>query len=158
MFCGYSSGLIGESWMRPFGILLAHSLPFFSVRGVPTGATSVKVAKIPNCDFCKMDGVDKPAEYDGKTYPGPWAYMCKEHFLEHGIGLGLGRGQKLEVQPKLDAKKTEEIPTVEVPLNLDDVCEVQCPHCGESRTVEPDANYVVTCEGCGNKYEVISAI
>jgi hypothetical protein len=122
------------------------------------GATSVKVAKIPNCDFCKMDGVDRPAKYDGRTEAGPWANMCQEHFDQHGVGLGVGRGQMLELQPKLDVKKTNEIPTVEVPLSLDDACEVQCPHCGESRTVEPDANYVVTCEGCGNKYEVASAI
>jgi len=125
---------------------------------MPNDHTVAKVRELPKCDFCKMDGVDKPAEYDGKTYPGPWAYMCKEHFLEHGIGLGLGRGQKLEVQPKLDTKKTKEIPIVEIPLSLDDCCEVACPHCGETRTVEPDANYVVLCEGCGNKYEVVSQI
>jgi hypothetical protein len=105
-----------------------------------------------------MSGVDKPAEYDGRTNMGSWANMCQPHFDEHGVGLGPGRGQKLEVQPKLDAKKTDKIPTVEVPMDdLDDCC-VTCPHCGETRTVEPDANYVATCEGCGNKYEVVSQI
>jgi len=52
-------------------------------------------------------------------------------------------------------KKTNQIPVVLVPPGLDDA-EVQCPHCGESRTVELDANYVVTCENCGNKYRVVS--
>jgi hypothetical protein len=122
------------------------------------GSTKTTVKELPNCDFCRMDGIEKPAKYDGKTEAGPWAYMCQEHFEAHGVGLGLGRGQKLEVQPKLDVKKTDEIPVVTIPISLDDVCEVECPHCGESRTVEPDANYVVTCEGCGNKYEVASEI
>lgn len=58
--------------------------------------------KIPNkavpsgvqlCDFCK----DSPeiARYDGKTKFGPWACMCEDHFNKYGVGLGLGRGQKL---------------------------------------------------------------
>lgn len=110
------------------------------------------------CDFCKQDGVEEFAEYDGRTKTGNWAYMCQKHFDEHGVGLGLGKGQKLEVQVKIDAAKTDEVPIVEVPLSLDDTCEVACPHCGETRTVEPDANYVVTCEGCGNKYRVMSQI
>lgn len=43
------------------------------------------------CDFC-----GKEAEYDGKTKFGPWAYMCQQCFARYGIGLGLGRGQKLK--------------------------------------------------------------
>lgn len=105
-----------------------------------------------------MDGVDRPAKYDGRTEAGPWANMCQEHFDEHGVGLGLGRGQMLEVQPKINAARTDKIPVVVIPLSLDDDCEVACPHCGETRTVEPDANYVVTCEGCDNKYRVVSQI
>lgn len=53
----------------------------------------VTVAELPNCDFCS-----NPAEYDGKTKLGPWAYMCGGHFKEHGIGLGTGVGQKLVVE------------------------------------------------------------
>ena len=52
---------------------------------------TVKVSIIPHCDFC-----DLPAKYDGKTIGGPWANMCEEHFLDFGIGLGTGKGQKLE--------------------------------------------------------------
>ncbi len=55
----------------------------------------VKVIEIPDCDFCKGKGLKKPALYDGKTVYGPWANMCNRHFEAHGIGLGLGRGQKL---------------------------------------------------------------
>ena len=42
------------------------------------------------CDFC-----DAEAKYDGKTTYGPWAYMCEKHFRTVGVGLGLGKGQKL---------------------------------------------------------------
>jgi len=44
------------------------------------------------CDIC-----GKTAEYDGKTRMGPWAYMCERHFRKLGVGLGTGKGQKLEV-------------------------------------------------------------
>jgi len=44
------------------------------------------------CDFC-----DSKAEYDGKTKFGAWAYMCQTHFNQVGVGLGTGKGQKLEV-------------------------------------------------------------
>lgn len=46
------------------------------------------------CDFCKA-----PAEYDGKTRFGPWAYMCEKCFREYGSGLGVGRGQHLHGDP-----------------------------------------------------------
>jgi len=48
------------------------------------------VDEIPSCQFCT-----KPAAYDGKTKGGPWAYMCWQHFEVYGVGLGLGRGQRL---------------------------------------------------------------
>jgi hypothetical protein len=60
------------------------------------------VSRIPKCDFC-----DKPALYDGKTNRGPWGYMCEEDFKANGLGLGLGRGQKLVQAPKeVKVKKT----------------------------------------------------
>ncbi len=54
---------------------------------------STKVSKLPKCDFC-----DEKAKVDGATRLGPWAYMCDYHFKEEGLGLGLGKGQKLEVK------------------------------------------------------------
>lgn len=44
------------------------------------------------CDFC-----DSKADYDGKTKLGAWAYMCETHYKSLGVGLGTGKGQKLEV-------------------------------------------------------------
>lgn len=52
----------------------------------------------------------------------------------------------------------EKIPVVGVPLTLDSIAYVSCPHCGTDRSVEPDANYVVTCEGCSKKYKCRSEI
>lgn len=62
-------------------------------------SSSVKVASLPDCDFCKY--VSRPtnkvekAGYDGKTTEGPWANMCEAHFKKYGVGLGTGKGQKL---------------------------------------------------------------
>lgn len=57
---------------------------------MPEPHTVAKVAQIPRCDLCQ-----EQAAYDGKTQDGPWAYMCEQHFSQIGIGLGLGRGQRL---------------------------------------------------------------
>jgi len=46
---------------------------------------------IPVCDICH----NVPAVYDGKTIAGPWAYMCEGCFKGYGLGLGVGRGQRL---------------------------------------------------------------
>jgi transposase-like protein len=52
-----------------------------------------KVHSRPRCDFCGNEAV-----VDGKTCFGPWAYMCLAHFLDLGVGLGLGKGQFLLVE------------------------------------------------------------
>lgn len=52
----------------------------------------VAVTRLPGCD---MTGCAMPAVYDAKTVGGPWAYLCSLHFGLYGIGLGLGRGQRL---------------------------------------------------------------
>lgn len=58
---------------------------------MPENLTKATVTEIPICQLCK----EHPAEYDGKTSFGPWAYMCKECFDHVGIGLGMGKGQRL---------------------------------------------------------------
>ncbi len=62
------------------------------------GDTEVKLPELPPCDFCASWGRIREAHYDGKTAQGPWAYMCESHFKLHGIGLGLGKGQRLIVE------------------------------------------------------------
>jgi hypothetical protein len=60
--------------------------------------TEVVVDAIPTCDICIWRGVHppRPAAYDGKTKAtGTWAWQCEEHHKSDGMGVGLGRGQKL---------------------------------------------------------------
>lgn len=59
--------------------------------------TETEMFEIPPCDFCKMEGAPqpRPAVYDGATTYGSWAYMCERHYGKFGMGLGLGRGQRL---------------------------------------------------------------
>jgi hypothetical protein len=54
-------------------------------------------------------------------------------------------------------EKKDKIPVVSVPMTLDSTVDVECPRCGESRCVEPDANYLITCD-CGKKYQLRSEI
>jgi len=56
--------------------------------------TQAVVESYPLCQLCP-DHQPNEARYDGKTKDGPWGYMCEKHFQEHGVGLGMGRGQKL---------------------------------------------------------------
>lgn len=48
------------------------------------------------CDLCKLSGRVRPASYDAATVYGQWGFLCEEHFRSHGIGLGVGVGQKLK--------------------------------------------------------------
>jgi len=57
--------------------------------------SEVGVTRLPNCDFCRVNGLTHKAEYDGRTRRGVWANMCEQHFKLHGVGLGTGRGQRL---------------------------------------------------------------
>ena len=63
--------------------------------------TIVAVSRLPDCDVCPA-GHQLAAHYDGRTKRGPWAYMCEDHFQELGVGLGLGRGQRLQVKDVQD--------------------------------------------------------
>ena len=45
---------------------------------------------LPRCGFCK-----KTALYDGKTHMGLWAYMCEDHFMLYGTGIGPDKGRVL---------------------------------------------------------------
>jgi len=60
--------------------------------------TEVKIDQTPLCDLCPPFNPN-PAKYDAKTkFTGQWGYLCEKHFKSHGIGLGLGLGQKLIVE------------------------------------------------------------
>lgn len=52
----------------------------------------VEVGALPECDCC-----GETAHYDAKTTAGPWAYLCAVCLDQHGVGLGVGCGQRLVV-------------------------------------------------------------
>lgn len=52
----------------------------------------VNVPVLPLCDICGEE-----AHYDAKTKLGYWAYLCEDCYKVLGVGLGLGRGQRLIV-------------------------------------------------------------
>lgn len=56
-----------------------------------TDLRNAHIEEFPDCDICQI----LKAQYDGKTVNGPWAYMCSDCFSQKGIGLGMGKGQKL---------------------------------------------------------------
>ncbi len=62
---------------------------------MPKNHTEVYVSSLPDCDFCKEKGKKVKALYDGRILYGMWANMCQTHFKSLGVGLGLGKGQKL---------------------------------------------------------------
>jgi hypothetical protein len=82
-----------------------HNGPDRCIHGQPTrkkcdfcAKEATYVTDIPQCDICGEDD-KREAQYDGKTVHGPWAYMCGGHFRTYGVGLGLGRGQRLVKRP-----------------------------------------------------------
>jgi len=106
---------------------------------------------LPKCDFCGND-----AEYDAPTKMGPWANMCKEHYQMFSRSDAQNIGTRFVKRTYKVVVTPEKMKSVPVPLTLDSVAEVKCPYCGTYRSVEPDADYIVTCEGCGHKYKVFS--
>ena len=52
--------------------------------------TEIELSIIPKCNLCSNQ-----AGYDARTVNGFWAYLCETCYAKYGIGLGLGRGQKI---------------------------------------------------------------
>jgi hypothetical protein len=105
----------------------------------------VTVKKLPDCDFCKREHrVSVPARFDARTTVGPWAYMCKTHMQQHGVGVGIGIGQRLW----LPAEKhfSGEVPIIELPppSRIPRQPTAECDICGRSW-------HVRVLEGIGGK-------
>lgn len=50
------------------------------------------------CQLCNKPITD--AVVDGQVKEvSSWAYMCSECHEKHGVGLGMGKGQRYEKQP-----------------------------------------------------------
>jgi ribosomal protein S27E len=105
--------------------------------------------ELPTCDLC-----GRKARYDTKTKMGSFANLCEVHNRQ----IGVSPTTKLEEKPDNEVEEPDEVKTVTVPPTMDSVVEVNCPYCDHPRRVEPDANYTVDCEACGNEYRVSSLI
>lgn len=64
---------------------------------------------ICHCGLCGDSLVGK-IRYEGairENPSGPWKVMCEVDFALHGLGLGIGRGQKFDAQGRcLDGNQT----------------------------------------------------
>lgn len=80
------------------GTMIMHIRPEEKI--MANNGTVAYVSKLPLCDFCKQNGINRPAEYDFKTDQGPWANGCELHHKKYRLHdtLGTGKGQKLEVR------------------------------------------------------------
>lgn len=59
--------------------------------------TVVRVERLPDCDYCRMNGIMRPARYDFRTLLRAWANGCVDHYLiqRADTALGTGKGQLL---------------------------------------------------------------
>lgn len=66
--------------------------------------THTYLTERPDCDICKLRLEEEPerpvekAYFDAKTIYGSWAYMCRTHMDQVGVGLGLGKGQEIFIK------------------------------------------------------------
>ena len=74
-------------------IHISGDMPKYN-RRLPTKRWGAKTPE--KCDGCgeTLEGVF----IDGKTIFGPWAIMCENCHTTHGVGLGLGKGQKYDLK------------------------------------------------------------
>lgn len=71
----------------------------------PDPSTVAVVAQLPKCDFCSLDGVERPARYDSTmTGRSGMANMCADHYVTHSaMRLGSGKGQYLMTRDEVPA-------------------------------------------------------
>lgn len=116
----------------------------------------IKVSSIPDCDICGEKGtgvIDAPVAGMGTT----WANMCEKcakKSLEFTGVYAIASKKILQIPavPATDGEilQVKELTSMEG-LSMDEDREVECPECGESKTVEIDADYTFNCSGCGKK-------
>ena len=61
------------------------------------GTSNQAQNRVCKCSYCETDltGCER---YDFATRVGTWAIGCESCFKTHGLGLGIGRGQKFDAQ------------------------------------------------------------
>lgn len=117
--------------------------------------------KLPKCDYrnltpkCQGDAV-----YDALTINGQWAHMCEYHYQifksPTAERIGCKLAQRDLVKPKEGKAKMGIEPSHDdfgywENVLMDGLREIRCPDCNEPRSMEPDAEGIFNCEGCGIK-------
>mgnify|MGYP001582445535 FL=1 len=64
---------------------------------MPDKERVVRIGRDVWCQLCVQLGTKPPAvaEYDARTVGGQWGYLCRDHFEQFGVGLGVGRGVRI---------------------------------------------------------------
>jgi len=110
------------------------------------------VAELPKCDFC-----GKEATFDAPTAMGPWANMCNVCYGDHGVYSSIGI-QFIQRTPSGENKNKPSVMgkclTSAEDMVYDSIQEIECPECGEVRSLEIDARGTFTCEDCGIKVKI----
>ena len=112
----------------------------------------IKVDSIPACDMCNKKDV---GIYDAPTLTGSWANLCEECLEKYTDTIyAKSIGSKRELRTVNPEPIDEEVIGIDV-SDLEEMMfgdankVIECPKCGETREVEPDATYTFKCEGCG---------
>jgi len=110
------------------------------------------VATLPKCDICGEE-----AKYDVPTTKGrKWANLCEKHYKIYGTKDAFIMGTQFKKRIPTTTNADQEIKEAVLLTSMEDMvfdgmAELECPSCGESRSLEPDFSGKFTCEGCGQK-------
>ena len=128
------------------------------------GIKYVSESECPKCDLCKVN----PAAFDAPMGVGmPWAYQCMDcaspEVARYADKGGTVYKIREPVAPKADSTAVQGIEPAYTDVDywagaFDGDRHIECPSCGEERSVEPDADYKYTCEGCGTRVQVPAPI
>jgi ribosomal protein S27E len=117
----------------------------------------VTVKNLPKCDCCQTED----AIFDIPTKHGPWGSLCPAcaDKIAAPSAMEVGSRYVIREPANRNGRKNEGKPVngIEFTEDLEALVfgevdrEIECPECNTLHTVEPDADYVYTCEGCGAK-------
>lgn len=102
------------------------------------------------CDVC---GETTDVMYDTKTTLGPWGNICSKCYPKYGTPLGTMFVLTQPSEPA-DEELTAKVNTDFDEALMDGIMEIECPNCGSTRAMEPDACCTVVCEICQSKLKV----
>lgn len=115
-----------------------------------------KMDQLPKCDFCKKTDT---VIFDSPTIYGHWGYMCQKCFNTLSSNYGRELGTKLVLREE----SARPLPAKGILIGLEAPIKdmlsanervIECPNCHELRTMEIDAECVITCEGCDSQIQI----